>query len=300
MGVVVNQVLVLFAFMLIGYILCRRGVLKGGFSPLLSAMLVYIFLPSKMFRSFASNFTTEYISTKWPLILISVVLLAVITLIAKFAGKVLGRTDFEKKVYSYSFAIPNCSYMGYPLVEALYGQVGLLDMMIFVLPISIYASTFGYCMLTSGSISLKRLVNPPTISVILGCIAGLLRIQMPEILTTVLDQAGACMGPVSMVLTGMVISEFPLIEMLKDARNYIVSICRLIVVPALVWGMLTIVGLEEYLPIAVLCYAMPCGLNTIIMPRLVGQDCKMGAVVTVISSSLCCGTIPLCMSLFIK
>ena len=43
---------------------------------------------------------------------------------------------------------------------------------------------------------------------------------------------------------------------------------------------------------------MPCGMNTIVFPKLVGQDCRTGAGLACVTSILCCITIPLCLWLF--
>ena len=48
---------------------------------------------------------------------------------------------------------------------------------------------------------------------------------------------------------------------------------------------------------AVLMYAMPCGLNTIVFPKLVGEDCSTGATLALMSNLLAVITIPLCISL---
>jgi len=42
-------------------------------------------------------------------------------------------------------------------------------------------------------------------------------------------------------------------------------------------------------------YCMPCGMNTIIYPKMVGEDCRMGASLVLISSVACVLTIPLCL-----
>ena len=41
--------------------------------------------------------------------------------------------------------------------------------------------------------------------------------------------------------------------------------------------------------------AMPCGMNTIVFPKLVGEDCKPGAALAFITTVLCIVTIPICL-----
>ena len=44
-------------------------------------------------------------------------------------------------------------------------------------------------------------------------------------------------------------------------------------------------------------YALPCGLNTVVFPKLVGENCSVGASLAFVSNILACITIPLVMSL---
>ena len=46
-------------------------------------------------------------------------------------------------------------------------------------------------------------------------------------------------------------------------------------------------------PAVVIMGCMPCGLNTIVFPSLVGEDCRMGANFVLLSHVLCLASIPL-------
>jgi predicted permease len=46
-------------------------------------------------------------------------------------------------------------------------------------------------------------------------------------------------------------------------------------------------------PAVVIMGCMPCGLNTIVFPSLVGEDCRMGAKFVLLSHVLCLASIPL-------
>ena len=63
-------------------------------------------------------------------------------------------------------------------------------------------------------------------------------------------------------------------------------------------GALALLGLDDVVIPALMMYAMPCGLNTIIVPRLIGEDCKPGAALALLSNLLACVTVPLCVLLF--
>ena len=95
----------------------------------------------------------------------------------------------------------------------------------------------------------------------------------------------------------MTISQFRLGNILADKKAYIVAGIRLIVLPVAVALALKPFCDGETVLAAVIVYAMPCGLNTIVFPKLVGEDCRNGAALACISTVAACITIPLCVTL---
>ena len=76
-------------------------------------------------------------------------------------------------------------------------------------------------------------------------------------------------------------------------------VVRLLVLPCATAGVMTLLGIDPTVTaVALLVSAMPCGMNTIVFPKLVGEDCRTGAALTCVTSILCCVTIPLCLWFF--
>ena len=73
---------------------------------------------------------------------------------------------------------------------------------------------------------------------------------------------------------------------------------RLVVLPLLAGGILHLTGHHELRNIVVLFCALPCGLNTVIFPKLVDENCEYGASQAFISNVAACATIPVVLSLF--
>lgn len=298
MLVLFEQVFILFMFAAIGYFLCKRNIVSFENSKILSSLLVYVFLPFNTFRTFASNFTVEYISQRYNMILVSLLILVIILIISPFMLKKMTKENYERHIYKYSLVVPNYGYMGYPLAESLLGSAGLMNIMIFALPVTVYIYTIGFAVLTKRKVELKKILSPTMVAVILGMIAGLMQIPIPSVVTTILTNASSCMGPVGMLLTGIVISEFKLKEIVGNVNIYIITLMRLVVIPVIVGILLRAISGQELTQIAVLFLALPCGLNTIIFPKMVDENCKIGAGLALVSNILGCITIPLLLSVF--
>jgi predicted permease len=106
------------------------------------------------------------------------------------------------------------------------------------------------------------------------------------------------MSPVSMLLMGMVISQYKLRELLTIPQNYVIIAMRLVVIPCVVVAVLKLLKLEMLVLPTLMVLAMPTSMNTIVFSKLMGQDSKPGASMALISTILCCATIPLCLWIF--
>ena len=293
-----EQVFIMLAFCLTGYVLCKAELLSSEHSKPLSVLLIYVFFPLMSFNTFSDQFTVEYLQTKGMLLLLSTGLIPVLAIVARLISKCLGGDHYEQDVNTYSISTPNIGYMGYPLAEAVYGAGVMIDCMMFGLPMSMYINTVGYNMLTAGkrqkSIWVK-IFTPSMIGILAGCFVGIIGLKIPETVMDIAKMGSNCVAPVSMLLTGIALSDFSIKKLLSNKKVYIICALRLVLVPLMVWGLIKICGLQDLLIPAVLLYAMPCGMNTIVFPKLVDNDCELGAGTVLISTAISLITIPLCL-----
>lgn len=298
MGIVFEQVLILFIFVAIGFVLGRTKLVNAQHSQMLSKLLVYVFLPCNNIKAFSSNCTPQYLRNNYVLVILGFVVLFVLMLIMHFLAKPLTKKKYDRYVYEYSMIVPNYGFMGYALAQSFFGDVGLLNFIMFSLAYAFYIYTIAFAKLTKSGFTPKKLVtNPALISITIGLILGLTQLPIPSVVESVLSKGSNCMAPVSMILAGLVISEFNLREIMKRWAIYPVTFVRLLGVPILVGVILKLLGANEtILQTAVLFTALPCGMNTIVFPKLVNEDCRAGAGLAVVSTVLACATIPVVMS----
>lgn len=292
MLIVFTQVLILFLFAAVGFLLAKLKVVASEHGKILSTLLLYVFFPANVFKTFARNCTVEYLSESWDLILASLIVTAAIAVGSHFAVKLFIKEDYERRIAIYSFVVPNCGYVGYTLVEKLFGEAALMNTMLFTIPISIYTYSIGFCLLTRKKLTPKKLLTPPIVAIVLGTVFALLSIPLPEFLSTAFTSAGSCVGPVSMLLAGITVAQFKMKSLLINRNAYIITLARLLLLPLLVAGVLTLIGLPDIAVVSVTALAMPCGLNTIVFPKLLGEDCKTGASLALFSNVAACLTIP--------
>ena len=293
-SITISQIAMMFAFIVIGWILRRTRILPEDTGTVISKLLVWIFIPASVIKSLATNFTVPQLSQKIFILIAGIIVVTVCFIIAQPLGKLFGTDDYSKKVYAYSFVVPNTSYVGIPLVLAIFGENVTCDMVVFTIPVMLVMYTWGMYVLTKQEkISFKSMNNPVIYSIVIGMILGLCGIELPGIVNNVLDNASNCLAPCAMLLAGFVVGKSSLKTAFGNGRAYIASIIRLLVLPAVIAIPMLLLGIDKEITfIATLVTAMPMGLNSIVFPEAVGQDSSAGASTVVISHIMCIITVP--------
>ena len=290
-----QKVGMLLIFIAVGYLLRQRKLLPENSSKVLSKLSTMIFCPAYNIKNISQNVTMETIGQKLPLVLYGAVCVAAVIGLAFLLAKLLGRNDLEKRSLIYAFSIPNYGYFGYPIIEGVFGSAMLADVMIFAIPLMIATNTFGYMLFAQGSkLSLKQVFKSPTVmSVFIGLALGLSGIKLPALAMDVLSGAGSCMSTVAMLLAGFVLGAYPLRNLMKGFRPYLISGIRLLGIPVLFCAVLFLVGLRQsYLLMPLLIFSMPLGLNLVVFPESLGEDASENAKLCFVSYILAAFILP--------
>ena len=301
----INQMLVLFTFMALGYFLNFKGILPLNTSLAVSRLETKVLVPCLVFNTFYKYCTVKNMSEKWLYIVYGMAITVVSIVIGIILSKFFAKDKYLQKIYTYSFAVANFSFMGNAVVLGIFGEDVLFDYMIFTLPLCLYVYSFGTASLipkkdNSKGVSFKVFLNPICISMLLGAIAGLTGLWMPEFLVTSIAQAGACMSPLAMILTGFVVANYSFKTLASKTRIYIATLLRLIVLPLVFVLTLKLLKTDATIIMLTLCAtAMPLGLNTVVFPAAYGGDTTTGASMALISHLMSIITIPIMFAIFI-
>ena len=298
-----NQMLVLFIFMAVGFFLNKKKLLPQNDSTVLSKLETYIFVPCLVFGTFQKYCTVENFTQKWTYILYGAGIMAASLLIGVPLARAFAKSDlYLRKIYTYSFAVANFSFMGNAVVLGVFGDEILFDYMMFTLPMTFYVYSYGTASLKpqSGKFSFKMFINPICISMLLGAVFGLLNIPLPSFLGNAVSAAGACMSPLAMLLTGCVIGDYSIKALARNKKIYLASVLRLIVIPLVFVMILRLINTDSAIVRSALCaVAMPLGLNTVVFPAAYGGDTTPGASMALISHLMSVITIPVMFALLL-
>ena len=311
-----NQMLMMFFLIAVGFILRKKMILAENGGTMMAKLETYVFTPALFLYTMLSKCTVETFANNYTLILygFTIVLGAICLaypLSMLFVPKAKGDAAalYQRNVYKYSMTFGNFGFMGNFLMLGVFGDDMFYKYTMFTMLVSVFCNSWGLYVLIPKDKNAGVLANlkkgfttPPIIGLFLGMVLGLLgaRQYIPGFLLSAFDNAGKCQGPVAMVLAGFVIGGYDFKKLITNKKVYIAALMRLIVLPSLMMLILRAIGTpKEIMTLALICFATPLGLNTIVYPAAYGGDTKTGASMTMISTTLSVLTIPLMYLLFI-
>ena len=286
--------------MIVGFLLQRKNIVLEGTDSVFSRFLSFVVSPALNFNSFSQNFNVQNIRENYNIVLFGVLIAFIAVTIGTFLSRAFVKDGYVRGIYKYAIAFANFGYMGNAVVLSIFGEEMLYYYLLFTTPMNIIVYTWGMTQLIPGQKGFKatlvRVANPTTIAVALGILVGACNLKgyIPEFLVGAMSSLSNCMGPISMVLTGYVVGKFDIKKSLTNKKIYIVSFLRLLVFPALYCGLLILLGANStILTVALIAYAMPLGLNTVVFPAAYGADTSVGASMALISNAFCILTFPM-------
>lgn len=307
-------VALLLFYMAIGFVIGKKKIVGKDAAKTLASLLTFVILPIYSVANLSKNVTIDKISLYGELFLAGIVFMAVSLALCIPLSKLFVKKGYSRNIYKYLIFTSNLGYFGYPLVQAVFGDVALSMYMIFTLPTSIAINTYGYLILTdkseefaadSGDFNekgrnsdiVKRVFSAPMIGTFVGVAIGLLPFELPEVVYDFLTPASDCMRAVAMILAGLVLSEMSFKTLFVSKKAYLLCLLRLVIYPVVFGGiayLLYKIGLSVEIFIFTVCVtALPAGLNVVVFPEAIGMSGKEGAQACFISYVMAIVTLPL-------
>ncbi len=309
------QILSMFMLILAGFIVEKLRLIPEGSDKIISKLETLIFVPALYLSNQSVNCTVKNFSENFPLMFYGLILVLVAIAVSYPLSKLFIRGNspelvYRRQIYKYALTFGNYGYMGNFIVLGIFGDMMFFKYSMFTFFVGIMCTAWGIYILipkdhAKGNILKnlrKGLTNPPFISLLIGMALGLTGIgqKLPAFLPKAFSSAGNCMGPLAMVLAGIVIGKYNFKELISDKKVYIVTFLRLILIPAIMISVLKLLHTpKEIVTLALIAFATPLGLNTIVYPASYGGETKTGASMTMISHVLSVITIPVMCLIFI-
>ena len=298
-----QKILSLFLILGSGTLLVKLKVIRSADSRLLSALSLYLIVPAVIINMFTIKYTPEILKG----FLISSVAALAILIYDAVLGRVLRRPLKLSPAEECSVVYSNAGNLIIPIVTSILGPEWVLYTTPFICLQPIFVWTHGYKVLCGGSdFSLKKIfTNVNMICILIGALIFAFQIPIPGLLSDALSSISATLGPVSMLIVGMLIGGMELKKVFINPRVWLVTGLRLIVFPLVPLFVLSIPAIQalhqsgfEILMITLLAACAPSASMTTQMAQIYGQDAETASAINVVSTLSCIATMPLMILLY--
>lgn len=292
--ILLKQMIVLAFIMLIGYFLAKKDILDKATSKKISWIVVNLCNPALMINAALGE---ERLSES--ILLLTVKVAGAFYLFLLIFGAILPYIlcDKKNKIYSLMIVFGNVGFMGYPLLQAMYGSQAVLIASIFNLYYGILMYTYGIICVSGQKVSLKNLkmlLNSGIIAGVLELIIYLNHIKLPEVVCDTVGMISDLTAPLSMMVIGATFVDFSLKKLVGDVRIMVFSIIRLIVLPLALFPVFRFF-IEDSLLLGVclVMVAVPVGSMNVMMAQQYNGDVETSSKGVAITTLLSVATMPL-------
>lgn len=300
-----KKIISLFLIMLAGSALVKTNIAKTEDSKILSLVSMYLVLPAVIIGSFqvadANEIKEGLLLAFYAAIAIHILLLA-FSFLAKHIFS-LGNVELASIIYS------NAGALIIPIVTGVLGKEWLVYTCAFISVQT--ALIWSHCrslLCKEDGFDLKKIIlNINMICVFLGVIIFLCKIPFPALLKDTLSTLSEMAGPLSMIITGMIIAGTNFEKYLFLPRMWLILTLRLIIVPLIAIAFFIISGIGNHVPhsdkILLISLLATTTSSAAIIPQLAqlnGQDAAYASAINVLSTLCCIITMPPIVALYQK
>lgn len=295
------EMLVILFAMAMGFLAHRLGYLNAETDQRLSKVILSITMPSLIVSAVITGESLPEMEKLLTVLEVAVVYYLLQALFSLLAPRFLGGTAAQQGVWRFALIFNNMAFIGYPVVTALFGPEALFYAVILNVPFNLLSYTLGPLMLAGAKrFRWKQLITPCTVAAVLGLFFALTRLRPPAIVGDCLAFVGDVTVPLSLLVVGSLLAGLPVGRVFKSPRLWCLSLLRLLVLPALLFAILHLLGTEPMLlGIAVIEIAMPVAINGSMLCLEYGGDKEAMAQATLLTTAASIVTIPLIASLLL-
>jgi hypothetical protein len=303
--IIISQIIILAIVVLIGAIAARFKVITHESKDMLSKVIFNISLPLMLFTNFLQlDATPRLLANSLIVLTISGVVLLFMLLAGWLTTRLFGINGREAAVFKAHSMFGNIIFLGFPLIYSLYGSEGLLYASMFQLMSNIIMWTVGVIVLTYGNgvswkKSILKVFNINTLATVIGFVFFMFSIKLPDIIVTPLSALGSANTWLCMLYIGAMLALTDIGGLLKNKSLYIISLNRLIIMPAIIIGLFAIIssviGISPdklVSSVIILEVAMPCMASVVIMAKELGADDQIAVGNVFVSTILSIFTLP--------
>ena len=304
LSVLLSNLIGLFLLIGVGFFAVRTGILPAEASKPMTALLMKITVPATIVSSMLRPLDMGFLKMGASMLLVGMVILPLFSVVSLGLSRLFRVADGRRGMWCFCATFCNSGFMGFPVALALFGEEGLALTVILSIPFNLMMYSIGAKMVcmdlprdgSAQAISWGKVIfSVINLSLVVGLFFYFTQIQLPQAVRGPLDYLAGVTTPLSMMITGMNLSQGKAGDIFRDRDILTAAGTRLLILPVLAWGLMRLIpGLSSLvLGAALLNFSMPSPAAAALLGEQYGGDTQTAVRAVFVSSLLCIVTIPL-------
>ncbi|MBQ8296158.1 MAG: AEC family transporter [Ruminococcus sp.] len=290
-----KQTMIMLILILIGVLCAKTRIISKETNKQLSGFVLQVVNPVLILMSFQTEYRPEL--AKNLLITFGLSILSFLIMIGASWLLIRSREGRDTAIERFASTYSNCGFMGIPLINALFGMEGVFYLTAFIAVFNFAVWTHGV-ILISGQKSLKQVVkvfySPTIIAIVLGIVMFFAQIRIPSVPAQALQFIADINTPMAMIVSGITMSQTNVLKLIKKPGIYYISLLKLIVLPLILIGVLSLFNIDEIVRVTVLIAASapPAAMCTLLSIKYEKNSLYASEIFTA-GTILSIGTLPI-------
>lgn len=290
-----EKLLALVLILLLGALSQKRLRLPESFYQSANDLVIRVTLPAMILCSMDKSFSPETLRVSIQLLLIAVCAFAAVIVGLELWRKFTKRPLKELGLYQYLILVGNTAFMGYPVIQALYGSDGVFYASVFNLVHNVVTFSYGVSLFQRDApIRWRKLLgNPCLLSTFAGILLFLSPFRLPSPLHQALDWVGGITIPLCLLSVGARMAGQPWGNLSWSRKVIWLSLVRTVLFPLLLVPTLWAAGCSGVvLTVPSILFATPIALTAGAFAGRYGADAALAGRAVVVSNLISILTLP--------
>lgn len=294
MSVILQQVLVIFGYVLVGWVACKLGVMDGKINKTLSDIIVKITLPLSIIAAADVEVGGNDLANMGLTALVLITSYIVVSAVVRCVAKVKGFSPEQLAIYNGLAVFPNSGFIGIPLCVALMGERGTLYGAAGLVAYNGLFFTYQYLLFNpKEKVRLKLFATPLNACVAILVLMLAFGIRLPGAVQTVTYNVGAMTTPLALMIVGTMLAEGDVLDVLRSKISYLFTLVRNLIVPLVTLLVLALLPFDYEMKLATIIYAAcPCANLTVVFATQAGMDSELCGKTILLSTLLFMASLP--------
>ena len=261
----------IFIFLLLGFALNKSKVINSAGERALSDILLKAVLPFMIINSSQHTYSSDAVNGMIACAVFAIIYYAASLIVLRLSLKRFRMPEDEKRIMVTCSVFANTGFVGFPLMEALFGSYGLLLAAVYNLCYNLFFYTYAVYLFSKKPkfALLDMFKSSVSVASVVAIVMFIIPWRMPAFIADTFKLIGDMTVPMSMMVMGSMLAGVNIKKLLTDKKAYVVSALRLIVLPGLVLGAVMLASrwialAPETKSVVVLMSALPCGSMNVI------------------------------------